>query len=279
MKNNSYDLFLLQIHLFIPVFLLGIVNYSCSLAEQYEESVYSVPVEEINRTYTYAGNPESVTYPNDIKVLYNEGYISGYDEIRGNPAWVAYRVFAVDEYETHPRPGRFLIDDRTSNRISHDDYTNSGYDRGHMAPNFAIVTRFGQGAQRETFYMTNIIPQKPTLNRHWWQRLERLIAKDYSDKYDQVWALLGPVYKEEGHWINERVKIPSHNYLIIKVEKEGEFHMKAFLVHQDVSGSEPLEPYLISVRELEEKTGLNFNPLLEETIADSLEAIKLEELW
>jgi len=232
------------------------------------------------RFYTYAGFPElTVDYPNPLLRLFNIGYVVGYDEIRGVPAWAAYRVFRVDEYLGSTRPARFLTDIRTVNRITHNHYTNSGYDRGHMAPNFAVFTRYGNEAQRETFFMTNIIPQAPNLNRQWWARLERIIARKYSEKFDQVWIITGPVFKEKGNWIRDEVKIPSHNFMIIKVVTENELMMKAFLVPQNVQGSETLEAYLITVNEIEELTGLNFNPALEPAVADSLESIRLLQLW
>lgn len=232
-----------------------------------------------NRFYSYAGFPHVVDYPNPLIVLYNEGYVVGYDEIRGVPAWASYRVFRVDEYITHPRPGRFLVDNRTENRISHDHYTNSGFDRGHMAPNFAIVTRYGVQAQRETFLMTNIIPQTPQLNRQWWARLERLIARDYSEAFGEVWVTTGPVFKEKGNWIGGDVKIPSHNFMILTVEVENDLWMKAFLVPQNIEGNEKLEPYLISVQDIEEHTGLDFNPTLNSNISVSLESEPVQELW
>jgi len=127
--------------------------------------------------------------------------------------------------------------------------------------------------------MTNIIPQSPHLNRQWWAHLERVIARDYSEIFDQVWIITGPVFKEKGNWIRNEVKIPSHNFMIIKVLKENELRMKAFLVPQDIQGSETLERYLISVNEIEQLTWLNFNPALDPAIADSLESIRLLQLW
>ena len=38
-----------------------------------------------------------------------------------------------------------------TSRLCTDDYTNSGFSRGHMAPNFAIMTRDGEDAQRASF--------------------------------------------------------------------------------------------------------------------------------
>nr|MBS0037852.1 DNA/RNA non-specific endonuclease [Saprospiraceae bacterium] len=232
-----------------------------------------------DRRLTYAGKPQITHYPNPLTLLYNECFSLGYDEVRGIPAWVAYCVFDVEDYSTPPRPSGFLIDDRTSNRISHDDYTHSGYDRGHMAPNFAIASRFGADCQRETFLMTNIIPQKPSLNRQWWERLERLIARDYTERYHRVWIVTGPVFLTTGEWLNGRVKVPSHNFMILQMETDGELYVKAFLVHQDVDGNEPHETYFTSIRNIEDLTGLNFNPLWEQSFADSLEIIQCLEMW
>jgi endonuclease G, mitochondrial len=266
--------------------LLVVLSFSCSPAEKISEPAesplaFALPAGqgELDQTFTYAGKPEITSYPNPVTILYNKGYVSGYDETRGAPAWVAYRVFHIDEYMTNPRPDRFLIDKRSKNRVSHDDYTNSGYDRGHMAPNFTIVSRFGADAQRETFYMSNIIPQRKSLNRHWWQRLEQLIARDYPEAYDEVWVITGPVYKQPGKWLHDKVKVPTHNYKIIQTEIDGQVRMKAFLVHQAVEGNEPHERYLTTVRHLEELTGLNFNPLFEVSFADSAENVMPDSLW
>lgn len=269
-ENNSVNAG--KIHGLIWAIILIFIG-SCQTTEYIPDN------QSPDRFYTYAGFPEVTNYPNPLILLYNKGYVSGYDETRGVPAWVAYRVFRVDKYLTSPRPRRFLIDERTGNRITHNHYTNSGYDRGHMAPNFAVITRYGKEAQRETFYMTNIIPQAPYLNRQWWVRLERLVARNYSEMFDQVWVIAGPVFQEKGNWIRNTVKVPSHNFMIIKVINENELRMKAFLVPQNVQGDEALEAYLVSVNEIEELTGLDFNPALETSAADSLESLRHLQLW
>ena len=53
------------------------------------------------------------------------------------------------------------MDERTAARVSHDDYKpgTDRFDRGHMAPNHAIATRYGREAQLETFLMSNVCPQ------------------------------------------------------------------------------------------------------------------------
>ena len=49
-------------------------------------------------------------------------------------------------------------------------HTGSGFDRGHMCPS---ADRADTETNNDpTFYMTNIIPQAPNLNRKTWERLE-----------------------------------------------------------------------------------------------------------
>lgn len=55
-------------------------------------------------------------------------------------------------------------------RATSEDYTRSGYDRGHMCP--AADRSKSVTSMRETFVMTNITPQVPALNRGPWKYLE-----------------------------------------------------------------------------------------------------------
>jgi DNA/RNA endonuclease G (NUC1) len=63
---------------------------------------------------------------------------------------------------------------------SHRDYTNSGYDRGHMAPNADFNDSYENAVL--TFFIANIWPQTPELNRLRWLRTEtetRRLALEY----------------------------------------------------------------------------------------------------
>ena len=71
------------------------------------------------------------------------------------------------------------------------DYTKSGYDRGHMAP--AADMKWSKQAMAESFYMSNICPQKPQPEP---RRLEDLEEKSrqWAKKYGAVYIACGPVY-------------------------------------------------------------------------------------
>ena len=62
----------------------------------------------------------------------------------------------------------------------HRDYTNSGYDRGHMAPNGDFNDTYENAVL--TFFIANIWPQTPNLNRVEWLKTEnetRRLAVEY----------------------------------------------------------------------------------------------------
>ena len=56
------------------------------------------------------------------------------------------------------------------NRLPSFNYTNSGYDRGHLVP--AEDMAYSEASLKSTFYYINAIPQNPTLNRSIWKQYE-----------------------------------------------------------------------------------------------------------
>ena len=63
---------------------------------------------------------------------------------------------------------------------SHSDYTNSGYDRGHMAPNADFNDTYENALL--TFFIANAWPQTPEVNRIEWLNAEyetRRLAAEY----------------------------------------------------------------------------------------------------
>ncbi len=148
-----------------------------------------------------------------------------------------------------------------------------------MAPNYAIGTRYGQEAQRETFLMSNIVPQSPDLNRIWWRLLEEREANDFAVRLERVWVVTGPVFAGEVKKLHGGVDVPSAFYRIILDEENGQPRVLAFIAPQTVTGHEPLVQFLTSVREVERQTGLDFYPELPKEVQDRMESAKADRLW
>jgi endonuclease G len=229
--------------------------------------------------HVYGGLPDSRNYGHSITVLTNFGYLTGYCEDRKNPAWVGFTLGSITAGPAVKRLSTFITDTRTRSMVVHQDYSNSGYDRAHMAPNYAIATRYGPEAQRETFLMSNIIPQSPDLNRVWWRLLEEKEANDFSVRLERVWVMTGPVFNERPKKLPAGVEIPTACYRIMLDEEKGQPRVLAFLVPQTVTGHEPLSQFLISVREVELATHLDFFPDLPREAQDRIETVKSDRLW
>ena len=63
-----------------------------------------------------------------------------------------------------------------------------------MAPNHAIALLYGKEAQEETFLMTNITPQRASLNQKLWQRLEEMELESFAPKFKTLWVYTGPLF-------------------------------------------------------------------------------------
>ncbi|MBB3184337.1 endonuclease G [Halomonas fontilapidosi] len=208
------------------------------------------------------------------RVLRNDGYLLGWSDVRVNPLWVSYLLQEVDNPRAGPRPG-FQRDWRALWPIAPDSYFGSGYDRGHLAPNYAIAAVHGGEAQRDTFLMSNMSPQRPALNRRLWQRLEEVVMDHFVPRFGTLQVITGPVFPASfrDNVLNRvgLVEVPEAFYKILVVPGEAPRAL-AFLMSQDVSGDEPLDDFLVSIDMLEARTGLNFFPQLSEAAAADLEA-------
>lgn len=227
---------------------------------------------------TFAGEPKSTTYPNSITVLHNTAFLVGYDETRENPAWAAYRIPAERKYGTLPRPSRFSTDTRTQARVTHDDYTKSGYDRGHMVPNLAIASRFGEAAQSETFLMSNITPQKPALNQGPWRLLEDTLTNTTAVHDGEIWVVVGPIYEGAAKKLPSGTVIPTSFFMVIADETEAGPRLQAFIIPQSASRGDNFRSYVTTVQEVQSKTGLDFFWELPDPLESKLESNR-EEYW
>lgn len=234
----------------------------------------------------YMGVPkiESAPQGNFVShILRNDGFMLEYSEGLKNPLWVTYKV-TPQRFKSGKRPSGFSMDWRTLARVTHDDYTHSGYDRGHMAPNYVIASRYGRSAQKDTFLMSNITPQKGTLNQKSWQRLEEVIANDFSEKYGDFWVVTGPIFnefKEQQKSLKSGVVVPEAFYkiLILPTTHEQPARALAFIFPQNAKPNASLMTFVTTIDEVESRTGIDFFHKLEDKFETMLESSKTPEAW
>ncbi|MBN2647498.1 MAG: DNA/RNA non-specific endonuclease [Thiotrichales bacterium] len=214
-------------------------------------------------------------------ILRYDGFMLEYAEGLKNPLWVTYKV-GPKRYSPGQRPSRFESEWFSLSRVSHDDYTGSGYDRGHMAPNYVIASRYGRQAQLDTFIMTNITPQMPQLNQKSWQRLEELVANDFSDKFGDFWVVTGPIFGDEPkHLKNASVAIPDAFYkILIRPSSEDQpANALAFIFPQTAKPNANLMSFVTTIDEIEARTGIDFFHQFDDAFENLLEASQTPEAW
>ncbi|WP_148253515.1 DNA/RNA non-specific endonuclease [Aidingimonas lacisalsi] len=215
------------------------------------------------------------------RVLRNDGFLVGWSDVRVNPLWVSYLLRDVDSGRIDERPD-FRRDWRSVWPVAATSYRGSGYDRGHLAPNYAMATVHGRHAQQDSFLMSNISPQRPALNRQLWQRLEEVVIDHFVPRFGRLQVITGPIFHDDfSQGVFHRVglvEVPEAFYKILVVPGDAPRAL-AFLMPQDVQGDEPLDRFLVSIDEIEARTGLDFMPELEAGRQRQLESRIRTEGW
>lgn len=229
----------------------------------------------------YAGFPKVQDWPARLSshILKNPGFSVGYSERWAGPLWVAYRARRLDEHQGVGRLDHFLVDRRTLRRISSDDFRNSGYDRGHLAPNYAMARLYGADAQRASFSMSNISPQLPRLNQLLWQRLEEAELDLIAPEQGTLWVLMGPIYSAQPQYLNGAAAVPEAYWRIWLKEQAGGPQLLAFLIPQDVCGDEAPEQFLVTVDRIEAMSGLDLFSALDDQLEARLESEIRSQDW
>ncbi len=127
--------------------------------------------------------------------------------------------------------------------------------------------------------MSNITPQRHALNAGLWKQLEQRIATSYPGRFGEVWVIAGPVFGARPEKLRGRVAVPEACYMIIVDESEGRVRGAAFLFPQETPAEAALDDHLVSIDEIERRTGLDFLTELPDPAETALEARRLERVW
>lgn len=230
----------------------------------------------------FAGAPVRIgpPAPNDIVTVDKGEFVVGFSPSLRHPMWCAYHIPAESRFKSGKRPG-FAKDKTVKGSPNPNDYARSGYDRGHMVPNHAVATRFGPDIQRNTFYMSNIVPQTPELNRGSWKRLELLIADYLTANYGECWVLVGTIPSRDNHVISHEtnIDVPDACWMVVAAYQDSTIRVFAIVLPQIIDYDAFAFHYLVSVDELEQLTGLDFFPEMPEFLQRPLEADHPTRFW
>ena len=210
-------------------------------------------------------------------IVAHDAYTLSYSEKHEQAEWVAYELKKSDlSNNNFERP--YFNEDKSVKTRSADwrNYKNSSYDRGHLCP--AGDRRYSYEAYNETFLTSNISPQDREFNAGIWNRLEQKV-RFWADKYDGVYVVTGGILKGNMATIGyENVSVPNEFYKIVVDISDGKHKAIAFIIPNKPSGKSFYE-YVVSIDEIEAKTGIDFFPNLPDSIEDKMEGMIDLKAW
>ena len=176
------------------------------------------------------------------------------------PVFVAEKLSRASVTDAdEKRTNRFFSDARLrlAERATLDDYKNSGYDRGHMAPAGDMPTA---QAMAQSFSLANMVPQAPDHNRGVWARSVEMATRSYVKRAaGDVYVITGPVYAPSialspsigpGH-----VRVPKY---VFKLMYDQNNNRAWTYWHENSAATRASRP--ISYAELVKRTGVEFLP-------------------
>ncbi len=220
--------------------------------------------------------------PNDIKLIDRGDFVIGWSDQLRHPAWVAYHVPREAKFEVGKRPS-FKKDRSVKLSPAASHYERTGYDRGHMAPNYAITSRFGPDAQANTFLMSNISPQTPALNRGPWRELEQRVVELWTQRWGEIWVICGTISSKNPQ-SRERlagtaIDVPTAYWMLIAAQSADGVGSLALLLPPSVGYDDFPVHRIVTVDELEQMSGFDFFPEMPNYLQNVLEADLPTRLW
>ena len=213
----------------------------------------------------------------DVVLVYN-GFVVNYNTQWLIPNWVAYELTAEEVAGDVPRAKGFSMDlDYKDRQAMREDYSNSGWDKGHMAPSADM--KWSQSAMSESFYLTNVCPQNHELNGKDWQTLEKYV-RDWAVQYGKVWVVCGPYVKENLYGtIGERKVMVPDGFFKAVLRRDGRNYKSIAFVFENNGNRQPIRSSVTSVNEVEALLGYDLFTNLNDWIEDRVEAQANWEEW
>ncbi len=248
-------------------------------------SFYTYP-SAIYRNNIEFGKPSATSTSdfNNYPLSKTQYYVS-YNNSKGEGNWFSWNLNKT-HFGDAARSSSFYVDPTLPTgitRISTTDYTNSGYDRGHMCR--SEERTWSTADNKVAFYMTNMLPQYHDLNGGPWYKLEAY-CQTQCQTYDKELYVISGGYGSRGTLNNAgKVTIPTRNWKVIVIMPYGQglanvtstSSLKVIAADfPNTTGiiSNSWQTYQTTVDAIEAATGLNLLSSLPDAIENSVESTK-----
>lgn len=187
------------------------------------------------------------------------------------PNYVTWELTSQEaKASQHSRTNKFFSDTNVKGCPTDDDYRNSGYDRGHMAP--AGDMKWDADAMKSSFVFTNMVPQSHDLNAGAWSNLEEK-CRQWAERDSAIIIVCGPVLTDRmAKRIGEtKVAVPKRFFKVVLAPYANPPRAIGFIMpNAKVPGG--MQTAAVSVDSVEKVTGFDFFSVLPDDIENRIEA-------
>lgn len=211
------------------------------------------------------------------QIVHHYAYTTNFNPYWQIPNWVAYDLTKRETKGSVKRPNKGFKPDPMlrSMLVTHSDYTNSGYSRGHMAP--AADMKWSERAMEESFFLSNVCPQKAELNDRAWKKLEERVRSLAQE--GTVYICCGPIVRKNPRHIGKHgVAVPDKFFKVVCMQRKGKWQAIGF-IFPNSTATKSIFTYAMSVDEVERITGHDFFYALPDNIEKTIEARYDEKDW
>lgn len=226
--------------------------------------------------FSFSQNHQGTSFSNlkpqgdcEKEISYNY-YTLCYSKDHKQASWTFHFLSQESIKGPQSRINAYKGDDSLADPVRSYDYRYSGFDRGHLVP--AADMKLNRLAMTDTFYMTNMSPQRSGFNSGIWRVLESHVRRQVLHLGD-AYIITAPILLSEAYYpkIQSGVSIPYYYYKIAYYPEAS--YIEAYLIPNESQKGVPLSAFLLSVDELEELTNYDFYADLEDKLEDELEAL------
>lgn len=245
------------------------IQQTDTLTIQTDATQKSIPRTNTPRVNASLEIPTSLI-PRQEQIIRHSGYIVSYNKDLRIPNWVSYELTRRETTGKEKRNDRFIADPLVKGvSATNEDYSRSGYDKGHMAP--AADMKWSNTAMKESFYFSNICPQHPQLNRRGWKKLEEKI-RDWAAADSAIIVICGPVIRKQAKTIGKnKVVVPQQFFKVVLSPFVKPMRAIGFLFNNEQC-VDPLSTYTVTIDSIERLTNMDFFAPLPDEIENKIEA-------
>lgn len=210
-------------------------------------------------------------------IIQYPGFKVSFNTNHHQPNYSAWELTAAHLDGDIKRLSKFESDPDVPGCATTQDYRNSGYDRGHMAP--AGDMKWSQEAMHSCFFLTNICPQAHSLNAKAWKNLEEK-CRQWARRDSTLIIICGPILTDRlTKTIGKtQITVPDRYFKVILAPYADPPRAIGFIMpNGHVPGG--IQQAAVSVDQVEATTGMDFFSSLPDDIEEAIEAQCNFPLW